>query len=442
MKFTAAFFCLIILAFSGFAQKADEVLATATNKTFTASILNSQAQQAWQNRQKIIADARLELFAKQVSDILFALEAATRKMTVEKMLETEVAAKVADPSAEQIKAIYEANQDRLENKPLVEVRPQLVAYLRREPEQKATENFIAVLKTKYKPVFGKDVNAPNLKSADILATVGLKQITVKDFEDNNKLALYELDAKIYDLVESALRDAVASELLVTEAVEQQTTPGAIIAREVTDKMKDFSDEERFALETALNNRLFTKYNVKILIKEPDAVAQNISTDDDPSQGDANAPVTIVMFSDFQCSACSAVHPILKKAIAEYKDRVRFVVRDFPLESIHENAFKAAQAANAANAQGKFFEYTELLYNNQNSLDTASLKEFASRVGLDRKKFDAELDSGKYAEEIRQDMADGESYGITSTPTVFVNGLKVRQFSAEGFKKAIERALRK
>ena len=442
MKFIAAFFCLIILTFSAFAQKTDEVLATATNKTFTASILNAQAQQSWQNRQKTIADARLELFAKQVSDILLSMESAARKTTVEKMLETEVAAKVADPSAERIKAIYEANQDRLGNKPLAEVRPQLVAFLRREPEQKATENFIAALKTKYKPVFGKDVNAPNLKPADILATVGLKQITVKDFEDNNKLALYETEAKIFDFVEQSLRDAVASELLVTESVEQQTTPGAIIAREVTDKMKDFSDEERLALETALNNRLFTKYNIKILLKEPEPVSQNISTDDDPAQGAANAPVTIVMFSDFQCSACSAVHPILKKAIAEYKDRVRFVVRDFPLESIHENAFQAAQAANAANAQGKFFEYTELLYNNQNSLDTASLKEFASRVGLDRKKFDADLDSGKYAEEVRKDMADGESYGINSTPTVFVNGVKVRQFSAEDFKKAIERALRK
>ena len=186
--------------------------------------------------------------------------------------------------------------------------------------------------------------------------------------------------------------------------------------------------------------MFTKYNAKILIKEPDAVAQNISTDDDPAQGDANAPVTIVMFSDFQCSACSAVHPVLIKAIAEYKDKIRFVVRDFPLESIHENAFQAAQAANAANAQGKFFEYTELLYNNQESLDTASLKEFAAQIGLDRKRFDADLDSGKYAAEVRKDMADGESYGITSTPTIFVNGVKVRLFSAEGFKKAIERAL--
>ncbi|CAN5768643.1 hypothetical protein BH20ACI4_BH20ACI4_17050 [soil metagenome] len=442
MKFITAFFCLIIFTFSAFAQKADEVLATAANKTFTASILNDQAQQIWLNRQKIIADERLELFAEQVSGILLSMEAAARKTTIEKLLAAEVAAKVPDPSAAQIKAVYEANSDRLGNKPLAEVRPQIVGFLRREPEQKAAEKFIATLKTKYKPAFGKDVNAPNLKSADILATVGLKQITVKDFEDANKLALYETEAKIYDLVEQALRDAVASELLVTESVEQQITPSAIIAREVTDKMKDFSDEERFALEAALNNRLFTKYNAKILIKEPEAVAQNISTDDDPSQGAANAPVTVVMFSDFQCSACSAVHPVLKRAIAEYKDKVRFIVRDFPLETIHENAFQAAQAANAANAQGKFFEYTELLYNNQDSLDNASLKEFASKIGLERKRFDADLDSGKYAEEVRKDMADGTAYGISSTPTIFVNGVKVRQLSAEGFKKAIERALKK
>ena len=209
MKSITAFFCLIILAISAFAQKTDEVLATAANKTFTASILNAQAQQTWQNRQKIIADARLELFAKQVSDILLSIEAAARKTTVEKMLETEVVAKVADPSAERIKEIYDANSDRLGNKPLAEVRSQIVGFLRREPEQKATENFIATLKTKYKPVFGKDVNAPNLKPSDILATVGLKQITVKDFEVANKLTLYETEAKIFDFVEQSLRDAVA-----------------------------------------------------------------------------------------------------------------------------------------------------------------------------------------------------------------------------------------
>ncbi len=442
MKFIAAFFCLVILAFSVFAQKTDEVLATATNKIFTVANLDEQTKQTWQNRQKIIADARLELFAKQVSDVLFSNEAAARKTTVEKLLETEIKAKIPAPSAEQIKAIYDANSDRLGNKPLAEVRPQIVSYLRREPEQKAAENFIEGLKSKYKPIFGKDVNAPNLKPSDVLATIGLKKITVKDFDDKNKLALNELDWKIYETVEQSLQEAIFSDLVSTEAAEKNISSGDIFAREITDKMKDFSNQERFSLQMALKNRLFTKYTVKILIKEPEPVAQNISLDDDPSQGNPTAPVTVVMFSDFQCSACSAIHPILKKAMDEYKDKIHFVVRDFPLESIHENAFQAAQAANAANAQGKFFEYTELLYNNQNSLDNTSLKEFASKIGLDRKKFDADLDNGKYAAEIRKDMADGESYGINSTPTIFINGVKARDFSVEGFKQAIERALKK
>ncbi|MEO6588845.1 MAG: thioredoxin domain-containing protein [Pyrinomonadaceae bacterium] len=442
MKFITAIFCLLIFALSGFAQKTDEVLATSAGKTFTAVNLDEQTQKAWLNRRKIIADARVELFAGQVSDILLATEAAARKTTVKKLLEAETTAKVADPSTAQIQAIYEANKDRLENKPLAEVRPQIVSYLRREPEQKAAETFIAALKIKHKTVFGKDVNSPNLNPSDVLATVGLKQITFRDFEEENKFSLYELDAKIYDAVERSLEEAILAELVSAEAARENLSSGEIIAREITDKLKDYSDKERFALQTAFKDRLFAKYDVKVLIAEPKPVAQNISTDDDPSQGDLNAPVTVVMFSDFQCSACSAVHPILKKAMAAYKDKIHFVVRDFPLELIHANAFQAAQAANAANAQGKFFEYTELLYNNQNSLDNASLKEFASKIALDRKKFDADLDSGKFAGEIRKDIADGISYRINSTPTIFVNGVMVRQFSEEGFKKAIERALKK
>lgn len=441
MKFFTAVFCLAVFAFSIFAQKPDEVLATATNKTFAASALDEQGQKALANRQEIIADARLELFAKQVSEILLATEAAAKKTTIEK-LEAEAFAKVAAPQDEQIQAVYDANKDRLGNKPLEQVRPQIVAFLRREPEQKALENYIAALKTKYKTVFGKDVNAPDLKPNDVSASVGKTQITIKDFEEKNKFALYELEAKIYDAVKHSLEDAIFNELLSTEAAEKKVSTNDIIAAEVSDKMKDFSDDERYILMSALKSRLYTKYNVKFLFKEPETIAQNISTDDDPSQGAANAPVTIVMFSDFQCPACAATHPVLKNVIAAYKDKVRFVVRDFPLVSIHENAFQAAQAANAANAQGKFFEYTELLYNNQDKLDNASLKEFATKLGLDRKKFDADLDGGKYADEVRKDMADGANYSVNSTPTVFINGIKIRHNTAEDFKEAIERALKK
>ena len=238
-----------------------------------------------------------------------------------------------------------------------------------------------------------------------------------------------------------MKEAVLSELITAESAEQKLAPSDLFAREITDKIRDFTDDERETLETALENRLLTKYKVKFLINEPVPVAQNISVDDDPAQGVAAAPVTVVMFSDFQCPACAATHPVLKKVIAEYKGKARFVVRDFPLMSIHANAFQAAQAAQAANAQGKFFEYAELLYNNQDSLDTASLKEYATKIGLDRKRFDADLDGEKFASEVRKDMAEGAAYGVNSTPTVFVNGVKARHFSAAGFRKAIERALK-
>src|SRR4029079_17720373 len=130
----------------------------------------------------------------------------------------------------------------------------------------------------------------------------------------------------------------------------------LIAREVTDKMKDFTDEERFALMDDLSKRLYAKYQVKMVYTAPEPIIQNISVGTSPATGPANAPVTIVMFSDFQCSACGATHPVLKKAMANYPGKIRFVVRSFPLEAVHANAWRAALAAAAANAQGKFFEY--------------------------------------------------------------------------------------
>jgi len=147
-----------------------------------------------------------------------------------------------------------------------------------------------------------------------------------------------------------------------------------------------------------------------------------------------------MFSDFQCSACGATHPILKKAIANYPGKIRFVVRSFPLESVHANAWRAALAAAAAHAQGKFFEYIDILYTHQDTLDDASLRKYAADLGLNVKQFELDFNSEKTVALVRKDMADGESYDINRTPTIFVNGLSVRRLSAEGFKTAIDKAL--
>jgi len=126
-------------------------------------------------------------------------------------------------------------------------------------------------------------------------------------------------------------------------------------------------------------------------------------------------------------------------LKSYGNKVRFVVRDYPLQQ-HEWAKKAAEAGNAAKAQGKFFEYAALLFQRQKALDVPSLKKYASELGLNRVRFDAELDKGIYASEVKHDLDDGEMYGINSTPSIFINGVLLKVLSPEGLREAIDRAL--
>jgi protein-disulfide isomerase len=193
------------------------------------------------------------------------------------------------------------------------------------------------------------------------------------------------------------------------------------------------------LERAMSDKLRTGADIRFLISEPPLPVQAISVDDDPVRGDANAPVTIVEFTDFQCPSCAKLQPILEEVLKSYGSKVRLVVRDFPL-SMHANARKAAEAADAAHAQGKFFEYTALLFQRQNALDVASLKKYASELGLNRASFDAALDNGQYAAEVKHDIDDGQLYGVDSTPAVFVNGVALTEMTIEALRALIDRGL--
>ncbi|MFM9905950.1 MAG: DsbA family protein [Pyrinomonadaceae bacterium] len=431
----------LFLAASAFAQKPDDVIATATGHTWMAKDLSPEAQDARAKYPALVIAARKQLYSQTLGETLIELEAKARNISPIELVKSEVK-KVKDPTAAEIKVVYDANQEQLGGKTLEQVRTQIVEFLRRDPEEKAVKAFVDTLALKYKVVAGKDVNAAGLKPSDSLYTSTAGALTVKEFEDASKLSLYQVEANFYDDLRADAEDTIYDALIIDEAKLLKIEPSELIAREITSKMKDFTDAERAGLENALRTRLFTKYKVKILIKEASAPVQAISVDDDPARGPATAPVTVVMFSDFQCSACSATHPILKEAMAPYADKIRFVVRDYPLETLHKDAFRAALAANAANAQGKFFEYTEILYKNQTALDDASLKKYAADLGLNAAQFAIDFNSEKTAAEVRKDMADGKSYGITGTPSIFVNGQYVRRISVESFKAAIENALKK
>ena len=441
MKFINILALFFILAFTVAGQKPDDIIATATGHVFRFRDLSPETQKITAEMPVRIAKARTEILGQLLNQRVVELEAKSQNISSGKVILNEKA-KVASPSEAEIKAVYDANKAAIGDRTLDETRKQIVAYLRSAPEQKLLIALFAKLNTKYKVTNGKDVNAALLGPNETVATVNGQPIAAKEFEEYAKIQLYDARTDLANAISSELNESIYNALLADEAKALQIDAGMLIAREITDKMKDFTDDERFTLEDTLRKRLFVKYAVKILYKEPAPLVQNISVDDDPSQGAVTAPVTIVMFTDFQCPACSATHPVLKKVMAEYPGKIRFVVRDFPLESIHENAFRAALAAGAANAQGKFFEYTEILYKNQSALDNESLKKYAAQIGLNVQQFELDLNSEKTAAEVRKDIAEGESYGINSTPTIYVNGVSVRILSVDGFRKAIDRALKK
>ena len=154
----------------------------------------------------------------------------------------------------------------------------------------------------------------------------------------------------------------------------------------------------------------------------DAPRQPIEVNaDDPSIGSASAPVTLIEFSDFQCPFCQRVAPTLKQVKEKYGDKLRVVWKDFPLTQIHPQAFKAGEAGHCAADQGKFWEYHDRLFANQQALQPTDLKKYATDLGLDANAFNTCLDSSRYGERVRDGVAEGSRLGVNSTPTIYING---------------------
>jgi protein-disulfide isomerase len=186
------------------------------------------------------------------------------------------------------------------------------------------------------------------------------------------------------------------------------------------------------------NEAIAKLESKILknqlVEQPNVQPISVSIDDDPIRGDQNAPITIVEFSDFQCPFCARFHtqtlPLILEQYVE-TGKVKLVYRDFPIQNIHPNAISAAVASECAHEQDKYWEYHDALFENQqvwNNAETTStitiFKEFATKLELNQEQFNSCLDSGKYIDEISNDLKDGRNYGITGTPGFFIGNEEI------------------
>jgi protein-disulfide isomerase len=162
----------------------------------------------------------------------------------------------------------------------------------------------------------------------------------------------------------------------------------------------------------------TKVDSSLLIR---ADSNKIST--------SSATVTLVEFSDFQCPACGAYYPVVSQVIKDFKDSMTFVYRNFPLTDLHPNAQIAAQAAEAAGMQGKYWEMHDLLFTKQSDWSASSsardiFAQYAQSLGITVDQFKKDIDSDTVKNKITEDINDGKSLGINGTPTFFLNGLKL------------------
>jgi len=293
--------------------------------------------------------------------------------------------------------------------------------------------------------------------ARVLATIKGETITSADVEDSLLPLIFDVQEQVYKLRRDELELSINDALLIQEAQKRKITVEALLGAEVKPKpvteqdARAFYDQNKdrvsgeFAetkdaikqyleqnelrrAERTFVEKLHAAATIQTFLVAPESPVFAISTKDQPSLGSADAPVTIVAFTDYQCPSCAAMHPVLEQLVKEYGNKVRLVTRDFPL-SQHAEAFKAAEAAEAAREQGKYWEYIQILLRNQSALSVDKLKGYATDLALDRTRFDTALDSGKFAESVQRDLEDGMKLGINGTPTIFING---RRVSAKGY----------
>jgi protein-disulfide isomerase len=263
----------------------------------------------------------------------------------------------------------------------------------------------------------------------------------------------QFKAQEYAFKRELIDGAIGQKLLENEAAKRKITVAELRQQEVESKTeavtetqaKEFYEQNRQRFGTLsepealdqiqkglFGQRLQRKLNeyvgtlrsaasVRVLL-EPHRI--KVDPSDDPAKGPADAVVTIVEFSDFQCPYCARIPPALKRVEETYGKNVRVVFRDFPLLSIHPFAAKAAEAGACAADQGKFWELHDKVFANQQKMAVDDLKAYAKELGMDSTAFDACLDSGKKADEWKADTADGEKYGVSGTPSLFINGRQV------------------
>ncbi|HEU4870926.1 MAG TPA: thioredoxin domain-containing protein [Pyrinomonadaceae bacterium] len=448
-----------------------EVLAIVNGVIVTRKDVAKATSDAVSRLQRQVIDARSRELDLTINSRLLAIEAKKRGISTTKLLEQEIVAKVPPPTTSEAQAFYNQNKGRITGD-FKDVADDIIRYLldlrQRAEAKKFADGLRAVSETK---VLVSEVTpvSDEADRARVMATINGESITLGDIENSLLPMIFDVQEQVYRLRKEELDRSINDTLLAQEAQRRKITIHALLDAEV--RPKAVTDEEVQAFyegnkdrvsgdlaqtkdairryleqiavrrsERAFLDRLRATSSLQVFLIAPESPVFSISTIDQPSLGNADAAVTIVVFTDYQCPTCASVHPELERLVKEFGDKVRLVARDFPLDQ-HAKAFKAAEAAEAAREQGKYWEYIRVLMQNQSALGVESLKAYACEVGLDPDRFEAALDSGKFAPLVQLDIDDGIKLGLKGTPSLFINGRRVAATTYEDLKIRVEAALK-
>jgi protein-disulfide isomerase len=450
-----------------------EVLAIVNGAKITAKEVDDAIRMPLAEIQRQVIEARRLELDLQINSRLLDAEAKKRGKISSQVLEEEVLAKVKAPTEADVKAYFDQHKEQMDSA-FEDAKPYIADYLRSQRQAETAKAFAGRLRAAADlKVLVRETTPPQTASDRdrIFATLNGQAITSASIEDTLQPLVMQAQKQIYNLRKAQLDLKINDLLLEQEAQKRKLTARAVVEADVLPKVKkitevdarkfydgnkerllgDFAqvrdqliqyltENEQQRAQLAFADRLRAAAAVQIFLKMPEVPRLTIATEDQPWKGGEQATVTIVEFTDYQCASCAHAQPIIEELLKEYGDKVKLVVRDFPL-SRHAQAFKAAEAAEAARQQGKFWEYSTLLFQNQQNLEASKLKEYATQAGLDRKAFDESLDGGRFAESIQRDIRDGKALGISATPALFVNGKPLNERTREALKEAIESALK-
>ena len=284
------------------------------------------------------------------------------------------------------------------------------------------------------------------------AMIGGEAIYDRDYLPQIESQVYKVRMQEYELKLKALEAAINRKLVRAEAEKRGISEEELVRQEADSKVPEPSEtevEQRLVIQmfrggmpsntskeeiaqqlkqgkieqardiyfTGLRERA----GVKIFLSPP---RHDVSPDPNRIRGNPDAPITIVEFSDFQCPFCFQAYYTIKNVMAKYGDKVRLSYRDMPLDGAEADPNGTAAAARCAGEQGKYWEYHDLLFENQDEIGPRAFRTFAGDLNLDGTKFESCMESAKFRASIQEDFQEGLRLGITGTPFFFINGIPV------------------